>query len=222
MKKLILLLSVISLISCSENDTFDPTAFNPNLSVVENLDNGVSAKSIADNLGVVSLQGLEYGGGHIFHVDETDWSLYVAVDYAEAGEMAWGDHFNLTNGKMIGDGESNTQEIVAENLKDNSNVPNGLEFGSDNYAFKFVEDLEYNTYNDWFIPSKDEANKIYEVLTATSTIVIDPSKFYWTSSKEGYEPYVISFSPFMEGEPFLGTCFASNHLLLVRKIENPS
>lgn len=222
MKKLIVLLSILGFISCSENDMNDPTTLDVNLTPLENLSNGVPVKSIVDSFGVSSLYGLEYGGGHIFHIDASDWSIYIASDYAIQGEMSWGDHFDITNGMAIGDGAKNTREIVEENRKDNSNVPNGFEFGRDDYAFKFVDDLEYNTYSDWFIPSKEAAQKIYDVLYKEFSIPFVLDVFYWTSSKQGYEPFVMSFNASFRGEPFLGTCFASNHLLLVRKIEPES
>jgi hypothetical protein len=42
--------------------------------------------------------------------------------------------------------------------------------------------------------------------------------FYWTSTKAGYLPYVISFNPNFGGETFLGSCFNYNAIMLVRKI----
>ena len=70
----------------------------------------------------------------------------------------------MTNGDLIGDGFENTQQIVDGNLNDNSSVSNGLEFGSDDYAFKIVHDLEYKNYDDWFIPSSESAKAIYSNL----------------------------------------------------------
>ena len=46
----------------------------------------------------------------------------------------------------------------------------------------------------------------------------DETLFYWTSTKAGYQPYVISFNSNFGGETFLGSCFNSNAIILVRKI----
>ena len=133
-------------------DPIDVTIFNPELSIIENLDNEVDVLDIVEALGVQTLYGIEYGGGFVFHVDETDGTLYVVKDYSSIGLTSWGDHFDLTTGALIGDGLESTQRIVEGNLNDNSSVPNGLEFGSDDYAFKIVADLEYQTYG--IVPAK--------------------------------------------------------------------
>ena len=110
----------------------------------------------------------------------------VAKDYSEIGGVAWGDHFDLTNGALIGDGLENTQQIVEGNLNDNSSVPNGLEFGSDDYAFKIVADLEYQTYNDWFIPSSGSMRAIFENLHSQGLGDFDETKVERTYSSVSF------------------------------------
>lgn len=218
MKKCLLVLLVLLVFNCSEDDTVDPTIFNENLSIIENLENGVPVLDITNTLGAEVLYGLEYGGGYIYHVDEIDGTLMVATNYSQIGTKSWGDHFDLTNGEAFGDGEFNTEQIVNGNLADNSNVPNGLEYGSDDYAFKIAYDLNYNAYDDWFIPSRQSIEAIFNNLHLQDIGNFDETLFYWTSSKAGYQPYVMSFDSNFGGETFLGSCFNSNAILLVRKI----
>ncbi|NRB82895.1 MAG: hypothetical protein HRU49_03845 [Winogradskyella sp.] len=218
MKKCLLVLLALLVFNCSEDDTVDPTIFNENLSIIENLENGVPVLDITNTLGAEVLYGLEYGGGYIYHVDEIDGTLMVATNYSQIGTKSWGDHFDLTNGEAFGDGEFNTEQIVNGNLADNSNVPNGLEYGSDDYAFKIAYDLNYNAYDDWFIPSRQSIEAIFNNLHLQDIGNFDETLFYWTSSKAGYQPYVMSFDSNFGGETFLGSCFNSNAILLVRKI----
>lgn len=221
MKKLLFILLAITLTNCSKEETIDITTFNAELSVLENLNNGVAVLDIVNEVGVEAFYGIEYQGGYVFHVDETNGNLMIATDYSEIGPTSWGDHFDLTNSATIGSGLDNTQQIVDGNLNDNSNVPNGLEFGSDNYAFKIAIDLDYLNYNDWFIPSSGSMQAIFENVHSKGLGNFDENLFYWTSTKDGYQPYVMSFNAnFFNGNPFLGTCFASNALLIVRKVES--
>jgi hypothetical protein len=220
MKNLFFILVAMTIFNCSNNDTvesIDLTIFNSEFSVIENLDNGVAVLDITEQLGVEVFYGIEYGGGFIFHVDETDGTILVATDYSSIGSTSWGDHFDLTNSALIGDGLTNTQNIVDGNLNDNSSVPNGLEFGSDDYAFKIVADLEYLNYDDWFIPSSGSMRAIFDNVHSQGLGSLDETLFYWTSTKDGYSPFVMSFNASFSGEVFLGSCFNSNSVLIVRK-----
>lgn len=232
MKKLLFILLAVSIFNCSDddNDIFMPqdeqelveeidiTQYNSELSIIENLDNGVAVLDITGAVGIEALYGLEYGGGFIYHVDETDGSMMVATDYSALGVTSWGDHFDLTNGALIGDGLENTEQIVAGNLNDNSTVPNGFEFGSDAYVFKMVTDLNYMDHDDWFVPSSASMKAIFDNVHSQGLGNFDEDLFYWTSTKEGYNPYVMSFNAnFFGGNPFLGSCFNTNGVLIVRR-----
>jgi hypothetical protein len=218
MKKLLCILLAFVAFSCSTDKSTDLTEFNSELSVLENLENGVPVLEISERLGVEALYGVEFGGGFIFYVNETDGTLMVATDYSAIGSKSWGDHFDLTNSALIGDGLANTQQIVDGNLNDNSTVPNGFEFGSDDYVFKIVMDLDYNNYDDWFVPSRGSMEAIFDNVHTQGLGNFDESSFYWTSTKEGYQPYVMNFNPnFFAGDCFLGSCFDSNAVLIVRK-----
>jgi hypothetical protein len=184
-------LVVLLLISCTNNDSVDLTIYNPDLSIVQNLDNGVLPLDIVAEIGISALHGLEYAGGFIFHVDETDGSILIATDYSEAGITGWGDIFDLDTNSIIGSGLSNTQALVNGNANDNS--VNGVEHDGD-YAFKTVLDLEYNNFDDWFIPSRDSMQAIYDKVHALGMGNFNEDLTYWTSTKLGYSPYVMNFN----------------------------
>ena len=41
-------------------------------------------------------------------MNDTDGTIMVAADYSSIEAKAWWDHFDLSNGVLIGDGELNT------------------------------------------------------------------------------------------------------------------
>ena len=216
MKKLILL-SALLILACSSEEV-DLTVFNSELTIIDNLDNNVSVLDIIDNVGLESLYGVEFGGGFIFHVNESNGGLMVAKDYSEIGGVAWGDHFNLDTGSAIGDGLENTQLIVDGNASDNSQVFGGFEFGGDNYAFKIALDLELDGFDDWFIPSSGSLEAIYNNVHMYGVGDFDESLIYWSSTKEGYFPYVMFFNfESWGGQAFAGSCIDANGLVIARK-----
>lgn len=194
------------------------TDYNNELSISENLNNGVLIEEIIENTSVAALYGLEYGGGYIFHVDQNDFSLLVATDFSEMGNVPWGDVFSLDTSAEIGSGQENTDLIIQGNLNDNS--INGIEHGNDNYAFKIVDDLVYNNHNDWFIPSSGSMSVIYDNVHSNGFGNFDEDLVYWSSTKQGYFPYVMSFDLSLGwgGQSFLGACTQVNGLLIARKV----
>ena len=214
---LLILFSVAILISCENEPTFNPFEYNSNLTIKQNLTNGVSVLDILNYNDISSFYGIEYEGGFIFHVDPNNGEMIVATDYSEIGDVAWGDVFDLVTSHNIGDGDLNTQQIIEGNQNDNSS--NGTEFGSDNYAFKIVDDLNYNGYNDWFIPSSGSMEVIYSNLHSLGLGNFNENLIYWSSTKEGYFPYVMAFNfESWGGLPFPGSCLDVNGLLIARKV----
>jgi len=219
MKNILFLLFVsISLIGCKDDAQIDPTLFNVELSIIENLENGVPVLEITSQTGIDALYGLEFGGGFIFHIDAIDGTLMVARDYPAAGNVAWGDHFDLVTGSAIGDGLENTQILESMNAEDNSLVANGLEFGSDDYVFKIALNLEHEGFDDWFIPASASMKAIFDNVHAKGMGNFNQTYIYWTSTKEGYYPYVMGFNlNSWGGEAFTGSCFDVSGIIVVRK-----
>ena len=200
---------------CSNEEILDPTIFNSELTIVQNLENGVPVASVIIEVGVENLYGLEFGGGYIFYVDEIEFKIMVATDFSEIGNKPWGDIFDLDTSNEIGSGMENTQLIVQGNLNDNS--ADGIEFGSDDYTFKIVSDLEYKGFDDWFIPSSDSMEVIYNNLHSMGIGNFDEELIYWSSTKEGYFPYVMSFDFNFGGKVFPGLCTQVNGVLITRE-----
>jgi len=217
--KLVLFFSLLVL-TCSENESVDlipQNAYNPELSVEQNLNNGVDILEILEENNINSFYGIEYNGGFIFDVNNEDGSMIVATDYSQIGSVAWGDVFSLDTNTEIGSGDENTQMIVEGNQNDNS--ADGFEFGSDDYAFKIVNDLEYNDNNDWFIPSRDSMKAIFDNVHSQGFGNFNESLIYWSSTKIEYSPYVMGFNfNSWGGEAFLGSCASTNGILIARKI----
>jgi hypothetical protein len=70
-------------------------------------------------------------------------------------------------GTSLGAGKANTEAIVAKQ-------------GPGNYAAKLCADLEIGGYDDWFLPSKDELDKIYDNKRAIGGLA---EQRYWSSSE---------------------------------------
>ncbi len=219
MKKLFFLYFFFILLNSCENEpVYNPSEYNSNLTIKQNLVNGVSVLEILNFNEISSLYGIEYGGGFIFHVDPNNGEIIVATDYSEIGDVAWGDVFDLDTDSSIGSGDLNTTLIIQGNENDNSS--NGTEFGSDNYAFKIVDELEFNDYDNWFIPSSDSMAAIYQNIHSNGLGNFNESLIYWSSTKEGYFPYVMAFNfESWGGLPFPGSCLNVNGLLIARKIQ---
>ena len=73
--------------------------------------------------------------------------------------------------KAIGMGAKNTRAIV-------------MAYGSGRYAARHAFDYEVNGYSDWFMPSADELDEMYNVLYAVEE-PLSPfaPTYYWSSSE---------------------------------------
>lgn len=217
LKKLIICFILPLIITSCSEDEVDLTIYNSEISTLDNLNNGVSVLDIVAQTGITSLYGLEYGGGFIFYVNQVDGTLLVATEFSQIGDVAWGDVFDMDTSDEIGSGSQNTEEIIIGNLNDNS--VDGTEFGSDDYAFKIVSDLEYRGFNDWFIPSSGSMKEIYDNVHSLGFGDFDETLIYWSSTKKGYFPYVMAFNfNSWGGEAFPGSCLEVNGVLIARKI----
>ena len=88
MKKNILNLALLFTIffNCENEPVINPLEYNSNLTVQQNLVNGVSVIDILNFNDISSFYGVEYGGGFIFHVNPTNGEIMVATDYSDIGD----------------------------------------------------------------------------------------------------------------------------------------
>ena len=144
------------------------------------LDAGHTVKDLLDvGVSVDSLYGLDYQGGYIFYIDINDGSGMVSraggmqayynnqnngystccVNSSEWGcawynvggghAIATGIFIGATN-TAVGTGESNTNLIAQSSCQQPQNAPT--------YCYNLVAD----GYDDWFLPSRDELDLIYD------------------------------------------------------------
>jgi hypothetical protein len=109
-------------------------------------------------------------GGFVFYV--TDGGLHgleaAPVDQSTGSEWGcYGDDVSGAYGTAIGAGAQNTDAIVSFECDDGS--PAALA----------ATGYELNGYSDWFLPSKDELNELYQNHAVVGGFVID---IYWSSS----------------------------------------
>ena len=90
-------------------------------------------------------------GGIVFYIDESGESGLVAAT-EDVSSYIWGcnkETLEGADGRTIGTGGSNTLDIVA-GCKDS------------NTAAQVALNYESEGYNDWYLPSQDELNKMYQ------------------------------------------------------------
>ena len=124
------------------------------------------------------------GGGIVFYVDETrpEGSRYFeAAPVGAEALRTWATGGNQSapvtgaDGTAIGSGEDNTAAIVAQS----GNV-------AATSAAAYASDYAVNGFTDWFLPSKDELNKMYTNLYLASPPLGGFSgDAYWSSSEHG-------------------------------------
>ena len=128
-------------------------------------------------------------GGAIFVDKNHDFSYYLEKDnladnatVRDCGKYTWGDaRFIGATSTSIGSGLSNTNILIKANLTRKLD----RRFMFWNLIRKFRE-----THSDnWFLPSKDELNLIYEVRANLNNLILDASKvpFYWSSSEYSFD-----------------------------------
>lgn len=155
-------------------------------------------------------------GGLVFYINpnyENDhWRYMEAAPDDFPGDnyysIEWSNDYIVTGatGTAIGTGKSNTHRIV--------NI-----HGESNYAAKLCYDLKVGGYSDWFLPSKDELNKLYAMKELgfgnfpTANSIWCP---YWSSSE--YDAYDAWYQNFSGGVQFSNIKLGLNRVRAVRQI----
>ena len=145
--------------------------------------------------------GMFYGGGQVFYVNSTDeYALIVGPDL---GINRLDNNNNITNNSTstnINTGNANTISISLFN-------------DTTDMAYKAL-DYNNNSYDDWYIPSKDELGEIYS--RRNSLVVYNDDVYYASSSLINTRSYYILDS---SNGSFLTTSVTSSivNLLVIRK-----
>ncbi len=131
----------------------------------------------------------------------------IAAPYDQSTAEIWGCLFTEISGAdgiALGTGNQNTTDII-----------NGC---SESGAARLCYDLELNGYSDWYLPSKNELNKLY--LNRIAIGGFDP-ELYWTSTESG--PYTAWYQSFTDGTQYEGNQWNVNknqYPLYVRAIRS--
>ena len=118
--------------------------------------------------------GDEYGGGIIFWLDASGEHGLIVAKTSYSSKYKWGCPEILINGASgtgVGTGFQNTLDIISECFE-----PNGAAF--------ICANSSRNGYIDWYLPSIDELQKIYQNLhlQGVGNLFLSYNS-YWSSSE---------------------------------------
>jgi len=135
--------------------------------------------SVMQERGISSVAvGNSYGGGKVAYILQSGDPGYISSAQhgliAAAADQSTGIywHSNYTDGitsasgTALGTGNANTNAIIAS-------------YGTESNAARLCYDLSLNGYTDWYLPSKDELNKLRLNLSIIGGLT---GNQYWSSS----------------------------------------
>lgn len=128
--------------------------------------------------------GQTYGGGTVFYLDNTGKHGLTVSTINVGATFPWGDENPVTTdaiGTSVGSGASNTAAIVSA-------------LGQGDYAASICDRMTAGGYDDWYLPSKDELQLMYQQKLEGKLKGIT-GDFYWSSTEVSENTAVsISFS----------------------------
>lgn len=134
--------------------------------------------------------GQHYGGGVIFFLDSTKLHGLIA-DTVDLGSYSWYNGIYLltdAQSTRIGAGHKNTKRIVLAQGKNGS------------YAALECTKSKHSGYSDWFLPSKDELNKMYRLRYVIGGFT---NNVYWSSSEDyDHSSWLEAFANGKQGTDF--------------------
>jgi len=126
--------------------------------------------------------GQNYQGGIVFYLDGSGGGL-IAAPNDQTTSAEWGCYLsevNGANGIIIGSGIQNTMDIQNANCQPNNSV--------NLIASNVCDTLTLNGYDDWFLPSKDELNTMYQNIGSGNSLGFGniggfALTYYWSSTE---------------------------------------
>lgn len=118
--------------------------------------------------------GKTFEGGIIFYVDPSGQHGLIMAKGDQSDKAI--DWFHGTTGKALAtdteiyDGESNTELLTAK-------------FKEENHPAQLCKNFEFGGFSDWYLPSKNELDKLYEYnQTLPKAQRLEPA-YYWSSTE---------------------------------------
>jgi len=131
-------------------------------------------KTSAATTAVAELEiGDEYGGGIVAYIDGSGQHGLIAATADQSTGIQWYNGSYISTGATetaLGAGFANTYKIIA---KQGTTITD--------YAAGLARAYNGGGYNDWFLPSKDELEKLYINRVAIGGFA--DSYYYWSSSE---------------------------------------
>jgi hypothetical protein len=166
----------VGTVASSDSTSVSPAVTTAYTLIATNSAGGVTATTTVTVSSVAV--GDSYGGGivaYILQSGDTGYDanvqhgLIAATADQSTGIQWYNGSYVVTGatGTAIGTGQANTTAIV--NIQ-----------GAGSYAAKLCHDLTVGGYNDWFLPSKDELDKLYTNKVAIGGFA---GYGYWSSSE---------------------------------------
>lgn len=135
-------------------------------------------------------------GGLIFYDKGSysdGWRYLEAAPNDQSTSQAWSNITNVAVGGTyadIGTGQANTNAIIGQS-------------GHIESAAQLCDDLTVGDYSDWFLPSRDELNLIYQNLKFAAGVGGFADDYYWSSSE--FNAYSAWAQGFGDGVRGIGT-----------------
>jgi hypothetical protein len=186
----------ISLSSCSD-ESFDRDNFDP-----DGWDSSSFDQFVPEFTGEKEV-GDYFQGGIIIALDITgEHGLIAAIEDQSITDPWYNGEFVETDARSTEDGFDNTQKIIR------AQGPVGT------YAAKLCADYKNDGFDDWYLPSKEELNILYQNKDLFENLV---DQLYWSSTE--YEIGSAWVQDFTSGDQHLDNTSdrASVHTRAVRK-----
>ncbi len=131
-------------------------------------------------------------GGLIFHITDNGNGTYTYYEAAPADAgttLQWLSTNTWLNGASVADGE--TQIVIGAGEYNTNRI---LHYKGERTASaaEYCDGLDVNGYSDWFLPSRDELNAMYNNLHQHGVGGFAPD-FYWSSSEFSATAWLQSF-----------------------------